>query len=149
MSQVTFDPAVGGDGSTVADTSDPNIGLGNGGYRTRLVPALAQIVAIAIFLKNKAAEALGYRDQTQALRDQAETFKNAAQAAASTAGGAAAFIDTNPIVKGSADATKQVRIEVDTNVPTASTVVLTAPAANGTLYTAEQALADLHTANFY
>ena len=36
--------------------------------------------------------------------------------------------DGTSIAQGSADATKQVRIEADTNVPTSTTVVLTAPA---------------------
>jgi len=42
-------------------------------------------------------------------------------------------IDTTPIVKGSADATKLMRFEVDTLVPTATTVALTVPAADTTL----------------
>lgn len=49
------------------------------------------------------------------------------------------FVDTTPIVKGSADGTKQVRLEPDTNVPTATTIVLTTPGASGTLATGADA----------
>lgn len=49
--------------------------------------------------------------------------------------------DGTALVKGSADTTKRVRIEADTNVPTGTTVVVTAPAADvslvpGTTYAA-------------
>lgn len=47
MSSVTFPPALGGDGSTVTDDSNVSTGLANGGHRTRFVPALAQMVAVA------------------------------------------------------------------------------------------------------
>ncbi len=47
MSSVYFNPTYGGDGSTVTDDSDPSTGLGNGGHRTRFVPSLAQVVAVA------------------------------------------------------------------------------------------------------
>lgn len=66
MASVTFSTLVGGDGSTVSDGIDPTTGLANGGHRTRFVPALAQIVAIAqVVLQNvaiavdAAASALG------------------------------------------------------------------------------------------
>lgn len=55
-----------------------------------------------------------------------------AAASAAVASGAAAFVDTNPVVKGSADATKQVRFEVD-GLTTATTRVLTVPDADLTL----------------
>lgn len=58
MGTVTFDPTVGGDGSTVTDDRDPSTGLAAGGFRTRLVPALAQFVAIAAWVKTKALEVL-------------------------------------------------------------------------------------------
>lgn len=51
-------------------------------------------------------------------------------------GGAAPFDQNGGIVKGHADATKIVAINADTNVPTATTVTLTAPAADGTIATA-------------
>lgn len=47
MASVTFPAGIGGDGSTVTDDSSATTGLGNGGHRTRFVPALAQAVAIA------------------------------------------------------------------------------------------------------
>ena len=50
----------------------------------------------------------------------------AAAASAAVASSAAAFVDTNPVVKGSVDATKQVRFEVD-GLTTATTRVLTVP----------------------
>jgi hypothetical protein len=52
--------------------------------------------------------------------------KNAAEAAAAQAAAGAAFDDANPVVKGSADATKQVRFEVD-GLSTGTTRVLTVP----------------------
>lgn len=58
----------------------------------------------------------------------------AAEAAASAAmaSGAAAFVDSNPVVKGSVDATKQMRFEVD-GLTTGTTRVLTVPDADMTL----------------
>ena len=47
MAQVTFLTTIGGDGSTVSDDANPTTGLANGGHRTRFVPALAQVVAVA------------------------------------------------------------------------------------------------------
>ena len=47
MTSVTFPPALGGDGSTVTDDANTSTGLANGGHRTRFVPALAQVVAMA------------------------------------------------------------------------------------------------------
>ena len=47
MASVTFPPALGGDGSTVTDDDNPTTGLANGGHRTRFVPSLAQMVAVA------------------------------------------------------------------------------------------------------
>lgn len=57
MASVYFDPAVGGNGSTVTDDSNPTTGLANGGHRTRFVPALAQVVAVAGNTVTKATEA--------------------------------------------------------------------------------------------
>ena len=50
MTTVYFDPAVGGDGSSVSDDTNPVTGLGAGGHKTRFVPALNNIVNIAAFL---------------------------------------------------------------------------------------------------
>ncbi|ACT50860.1 hypothetical protein [Methylovorus glucosotrophus] len=52
MANVTFPTALGGDGSTVSDDNDPVTGLGNGGHRTRFVPSLKNIVAIAQMVVN-------------------------------------------------------------------------------------------------
>lgn len=57
MASVTFDPAVGGNGSTLTDDDNPQTGLANGGHRTRFVPGLGQLVAIAGFVVTKAQEA--------------------------------------------------------------------------------------------
>lgn len=57
MASVTFSASVGGDGSTVTDDSNPTTGLANGGHRTRFVPALSQVVAVASNTVTKATEA--------------------------------------------------------------------------------------------
>jgi hypothetical protein len=57
MASVNFPAGVGGDGSTVTDDANPSTGLANGGHRTRFVPALAQLVAIALNTVTKATEA--------------------------------------------------------------------------------------------
>ena len=54
MSSVYFDPAVGGDGTTITDDSNPSTGLANGGHRTRYVPSLANIVSVGNFSLTKA-----------------------------------------------------------------------------------------------
>lgn len=82
MSSVTFSTAVGGDGSTVTDDSNPTTGLANGGHRTRFVPALAQTVAVAANTVNKASEA-------------AASAAAASASAASAAAIAGAFVSTS------------------------------------------------------
>lgn len=47
-------------------------------------------------------------------------------------------VDTTSIAKGSGDATKIVRLECDTNIPTATTVVMTVPPQSGTIAILEQ-----------
>jgi len=69
---------------------------------------------------------------------EANASASAAAASAAVAASAAAFVDTNPVVKGSADATKQVRFEVD-GLTTATTRVLTVPDADMTLVGADTA----------
>ena len=54
MSSVYFDPAVGGDGTTITDDSNPSTGLANGGHRTRYVPSLANIISVGNFSLTKA-----------------------------------------------------------------------------------------------
>ena len=72
------------------------------------------------------------RVQTDSDRTSATNSAAAAAASAAVAASAAAFLDTNPVVKGSVDATKQVRFEVD-GLTTATTRVLTVPDADLTL----------------
>ena len=57
MSSVTFDVAVGGDGSTVTDDSNATTGLREGGWKTRFVPCFTQQVAVANYIVTKAGEA--------------------------------------------------------------------------------------------
>jgi len=57
MASVTFSVGVGGDGSTVTDDSNASTGLANGGHRTRFVPAMGQVVAVAGHVVTKAGEA--------------------------------------------------------------------------------------------
>ena len=81
---VYFDPAVGGNGLTVTDDGNPTTGLDNDGHRTRFVPALAQVVAVAqhvvdtasgigddvIAAQQAVADAHGYaQDAAQTLQD--------------------------------------------------------------------------------
>lgn len=62
----------------------------------------------------------------------ASTSANNAAASAATAGSAVAFVDSNPVVKGSADPTKMARFEVD-GLTTGTTRVITVPNADITL----------------
>jgi hypothetical protein len=59
MASVTFDTVVGGDGSTVTDDDSPSTGLGNGGSILRLVPMMAQVVAVAETVVTAATSSLG------------------------------------------------------------------------------------------
>lgn len=52
---VTFPVNLGGDGSTVTDDDNASTGLGNGGHRTRFVPAMGQVVAVANTLTQRIA----------------------------------------------------------------------------------------------
>ncbi len=58
MASVTFSSTVGGDGSTVSDDANATTGLANGGHRTRFVPALGQVVAVANKVVTDAAAAV-------------------------------------------------------------------------------------------
>jgi hypothetical protein len=57
MSSVTFDVAVGGDGSTVTDDNNATTGLREGGWKTRFVPCFTQQIAVANYIVTKAGEA--------------------------------------------------------------------------------------------
>jgi hypothetical protein len=52
---VTFPTNLGGDGSTVTDDDNATTGLGNGGHRTRFVPAMGQTIAVANTLTQRLA----------------------------------------------------------------------------------------------
>jgi hypothetical protein len=58
MASVTFPSALGGDGATYTDDSDPSTGLANGGHRTRFVPCLSGAVAMAESAASSAVKAL-------------------------------------------------------------------------------------------
>lgn len=66
MSSFYSDPSVGGDGSTTTDDANAATGLQNYGWTTRLVPALAQVVAIAQWVKNTAINVLGWSNSANA-----------------------------------------------------------------------------------
>lgn len=59
MSSVTFNVAVGGDGSTVTDDNNATTGLRDGGWKTRFVPCFTQQVAVANYVVNTALTVLG------------------------------------------------------------------------------------------
>lgn len=91
MTSVTFPTALGGDGSTVSDDADPTTGLRNAGYKTRFVPALQQMTAIAGFTVNNSSAAIAATGvnatnaansaaSALAQRNLAETAKTGAQA---------------------------------------------------------------------
>jgi len=85
MASVTFDPALGGDGSTVTDDADPTTGLANGGHRARFVPALAQTVIMAGTAKSQAAAAAGSASTASTKASEAGQSAQAAAGSASTA----------------------------------------------------------------
>ena len=85
MAGVTFSEDVGGDGSTVTDDGNASTGLAQDGHRTRFVPALAQIVAVATWVKTTALTVLGYRDAAAASEAAALSYKNAAAASVAAA----------------------------------------------------------------
>jgi hypothetical protein len=59
VNTVYFDPAAGGDGSTVTDDDNATTGLGNGGHLLRLVAAMQQVVNVAKSAVTAALSALG------------------------------------------------------------------------------------------
>lgn len=92
MASVFFDPAVGGDGSTVSDDADPLTGLRRAGYKIRFVPALQQMVAVAstVVLQvtaaaGSAASALISANSAELAQANALISANAAAAQASVA----------------------------------------------------------------
>lgn len=129
MSSVTFDPAVGGDGSTVSDDSNTATTLALFGWRTRLVPAFAQFVAIANFLKTKATEAAASAVAADASADAAAISEAAAAASAvSAASSAASFLDSTRKA-ASFNAAADTRYRIDNTV---AGIVATLPATPAT-----------------
>lgn len=90
MSSAYFDPAVGGDGTTVSDDASPTTGLARGGHWTRFVPALAQIVAVAQWVLTKAGDV---SVSASAAAASASSAASGAAAAASAATAAEAALD--------------------------------------------------------
>ncbi|POP53057.1 hypothetical protein [Zhongshania marina] len=76
MAGVTFSEDVGGDGSTVTDDGNASTGLAQDGHRTRFVPALAQVVAVASWVKTTAQTVLGYKNAAAESEATALTYKN-------------------------------------------------------------------------
>lgn len=89
---VYFDPAVGGDGSTVTDDNNASTGLGKGGHRVRFVPAMGQVVAVAQFVVDQAEDASDSAAAAQASAQDASDSADAAAASAASAASSAATI---------------------------------------------------------
>lgn len=90
MASVYFDPALGGDGSTVSDDRDPLTGLRGGGYTVRFVPALANTLAVSAFTvsqalaaSSSASDAAASASSAGAFSASANTFATSAQSFAS------------------------------------------------------------------
>jgi len=82
---VYFDPALGGDGSTVTDDNNPTTGLGNNGHRYRFVPALSQTVVMAGTAKNSAQTATTKATEAAASAAAALASEDAAELSATAA----------------------------------------------------------------
>lgn len=103
MASVYFYPAVGGDGSTVTDDSNPTTGLANGGHRARFVPALSNMVSVGNFTLAKASAASASAGLAQSWAVQLGTpvsggeysAKYHAQAAAGSASSASGYATTS------------------------------------------------------
>lgn len=95
MAGVTFPVDLGGDGSTVTDDSNPTTGLRRGGYQTRFVPALQNLVAIGEVLVDRADEVATNTSAVVVANSQAGA--SAAAAAQSATGAAQSLQDTQVI----------------------------------------------------
>lgn len=98
MSSVNFDPAVGGDGSTVSDDANATTGLANGGHRTRFVPALSQIVAVAQWVLAKANQVSTWA--TNAANSETAAAGSASSASASATAAALSLDEFTDIYLG-------------------------------------------------
>ena len=115
MAGVWFDPAVGGDGSTVTDDAHPATGLQNYGWVVRFVPALTQQVAVAAWMKDwtlvqktaidASATAAGTSATDAAASAQAAANSAGAASASATSAGASATTAATQAGQASASAT--------------------------------------------
>jgi hypothetical protein len=74
---VTFPTNLGGDGSTVTDDDNASTGLGNGGHRTRFVPAMGQVVAVANTLTQRLAATSDTSSSSVAIASGTKSFTTA------------------------------------------------------------------------
>lgn len=95
-------------------------------------PTLGQVYTVDVRSWRWNGTAWDLQPISDAQVTRAESAANRAEAAALTIGTAAAFSDANPIVKGSADNTKQARFEVDGFSPS-TTHTFTLPNRSGTV----------------
>lgn len=112
MASVYFDPALGGDGSTVTDDNNATTGLGNNGHRTLFVPALSQTVVMAGTATTKAAEAAA----------SASTASTAATTATTKAGEAVASAVAAQSAANSGDSWKYLFSTATTSGPATGTI---------------------------
>lgn len=57
VNSVTFPPDLGGDGSTYDDSANSATGMGDGGFRIRLIPMISQVINMARSAINSATAA--------------------------------------------------------------------------------------------
>lgn len=88
---VTFSVGVGGDGSTVDDSTSSTTGLANGGHKTRFVPALSQTVAVAANTVTQATNASSSASAASA----SQTAAAASAAAAANSASSVAITSTS------------------------------------------------------
>ena len=82
---VTFPVGLGGSGITIDDSSNPGVGLGNGGHKTLFVPALSQTVIMAQTAVTSATNASSYMATTNGYMGTTLGYQNAASASATLA----------------------------------------------------------------
>lgn len=124
MSEVYFDPAAGGDGSTVSDDASASTGLQNGGHRTRFSPSLANIVsignqAVAKSLAASASASAAAASASAAAGSATTANTKAAEAAASASAAATSAAGTSAAVSahaasGDHDGRYYTKTQVDT-----------------------------------
>lgn len=105
MSSVYFDPALGGDGTTVTDDGNPSTGLANGGHRTRFVPAMANVIGVATFVQTKAAQAAADASTATTKASDASGYASAASGSAASAAAAYDAFDDRYLGAKSSDPT--------------------------------------------